>query len=156
MSPRPTSFSAPVASRMMRDSSEEATAKAMRLGILAFIRPVMTSADGRWVAMTRCIPAARPICATRQMDSSTSFAATSIRSASSSMTTTTDAIWASSSPSGPFRPDAATALYSSSFFTPSSEKVLYRFIISKTAHCSAPAAFFGSVTTGMSRWGMPL
>ena len=33
--------------------------------------------------------AARPICATRQIDSSTSFAATSIKSASSSMTTTT-------------------------------------------------------------------
>ena len=90
MSPRPTSFSAPVVSRMMRDSREEATAKAMRLGILAFIRPVITSAEGRWVAMIRCMPAARPIWATRQMDSSTSLAATSIRSASSSMTTT---IW---------------------------------------------------------------
>ncbi len=48
------------------DSSEDATAKAMRLGMLAFIRPVMTSADGRCVAMTKCIPAARPICATRR------------------------------------------------------------------------------------------
>ena len=66
----------------------EATAKAMRLGMLAFIRPVITSAEGRWVAITRCMPAARPIWATRQMDSSTSLAATSIRSASSSMTTT--------------------------------------------------------------------
>ena len=74
---------------MMRDSMELATAKAMRLGILAFIRPVMTSAEGRWVATTRCMPAARPIWATRQMDSSTSLAATSIKSASSSMTTTT-------------------------------------------------------------------
>ena len=61
----------------------------MREGILAFINPVITSAEGRWVAMIRCIPAARPIWATRQMDSSTSLAATSIRSASSSMTTTT-------------------------------------------------------------------
>ena len=50
----------------------------------------------------------------------------------------------------------ASLLYSSSFFTPCSEKVLYRFIISNTAHCRAPAAFFGSVTTGISRWGMPL
>ena len=74
---------------MIRDSREEATAKAMRLGMLAFMRPVMTSAEGRWVAMTRWTPAARPIWATRQMDSSTSLAATSIRSASSSMTTTT-------------------------------------------------------------------
>ena len=89
MSPLPTSFSAPVVSKMMRDSSEEATAKATREGMLAFMRPVMTSAEGRWVAMTRCIPEARPIWATRQMDSSTSFAATSMRSASSSMTMTT-------------------------------------------------------------------
>ncbi len=74
---------------MMRDSIAEATANAMRLGMLAFIRPVMTSADGRCVAITRCMPAARPICATRQIDSSTSFAATSIKSANSSMTTTT-------------------------------------------------------------------
>ena len=73
---------------MIRDSREEATAKAMREGILAFIRPVMTSDEGRWVAMIRWTPAARPIWAMRQMDSSTSFAATNIRSASSSMTTT--------------------------------------------------------------------
>ena len=50
----------------------------------------------------------------------------------------------------------ASLLYSSSFLTPHSEKVLYRFIISNTAHCSAPAAFLGSVTTGISRWGIPL
>ena len=31
-----------------------------------------------------------------------------------------------------------------------------RFIISVTAHWRAPAAFLGSVTTGISRWGMPL
>ena len=61
ISPLPTSFSAPVLSRMIRDSREEATAKAIREGMLAFIRPVMTSAEGRWVAMTRCMPAARPI-----------------------------------------------------------------------------------------------
>ena len=61
ISPRPTSFSAPWVSRIMRDSMAEATAKAMRLGMLAFMRPVITSAEGRWVAMTRCIPAARPI-----------------------------------------------------------------------------------------------
>ena len=150
MSPRPTSFSAPVASRMIRELMASFTAKAMRLGMLAFMRPVITSARGLWVAMTRCIPAARPIWATRQMDSSTSLAATVIRSASSSMTTTTDAMCCTSSRC------AARALYSSSFFTPSSEKVLYRFIISYTAHWRAPAAFFGSVTTGISRWGMPL
>ena len=75
---------------MIREFMAESTAKAIRLGMLAFIRPVITSARGLWVAMTRCIPEARPIWATRQMDSSTSLAATSIRSASSSMTTT---IW---------------------------------------------------------------
>jgi len=37
----------------MRDSIAEATANAMREGMLAFIRPVITSADGRCVAMTR-------------------------------------------------------------------------------------------------------
>ena len=90
----------------------------MRLGMLAFIRPVITSAEGRWVAMTRWMPAARPICATRQMDSSTSLAATSIRSANSSMTTTTVGIFFKSSRC------AARALYSSSFLTPVSEKAL--------------------------------
>ena len=134
----------------MRDSRDDATAKATRLGMLAFMRPVMTSEEGRWVAMTRCIPAARPIWATRQMDSSTSFAATSIKSASSSMTTTT--LGRVSMPSAVF----ASRLYSSSFFTPHSENALYRFIISNTAHWRAPAAFLGSVTTGISRWGMPL
>ena len=73
---------------MMRDSMAEATAKAILDGMLAFIRPVITSAEGRWVAITKCMPAARPIWATRQMDSSTSLAATSIRSANSSMSTT--------------------------------------------------------------------
>ena len=122
----------------------------MRLGILAFIRPVITSAEGRWVAMIRCMPAARPIWATRQMDSSTSLAATNIRSANSSMTTTTLGSVSRSSLA------RARRLNSSSFFTPCSEKVLYRFIISNTAHWRAPAAFLGSVTTGISRWGMPL
>ena len=60
---------------MIRLSSEDETAKAMRLGMFAFMRPVITSADGRCVAMMRCMPAARPICATRQMLSSTSLAA---------------------------------------------------------------------------------
>ena len=66
----------------------EATEKAILEGILAFIKPVITFAEGRWVAMIRCIPAARPIWAMRQMESSTSLAATIMRSASSSMMTT--------------------------------------------------------------------
>ena len=44
----------------------KATAKAMRAGKLALMRPVMTSVDGRWVATTRWMPVARAICAKRQ------------------------------------------------------------------------------------------
>ena len=50
----------------------------------------MTSTLGRWVAMTRCIPAARAIWARRQTESSTSLGAAIIRSANSSMMMT---IW---------------------------------------------------------------
>ena len=57
-------------------------------GMFAFMMPVMTSEDGRCVATTRCMPAARAFCAMRQIEFSTSFAATIIRSASSSMTMT--------------------------------------------------------------------
>ena len=39
-------------SRMMRDSILDATAKAMREGMFAFITPVIMSAEGRCVAMT--------------------------------------------------------------------------------------------------------
>ena len=56
--------------------------------MLALIRPVTTSTDGRCVATTRWIPTARAICAIRQIESSTSRGATIIRSASSSITTT--------------------------------------------------------------------
>ena len=88
ISPLPISFSAPVVSRMIRDSIWLATANAIRDGIFAFMIPVITSADGRCVATTRCMPAARAFCAIRQMEFSTSLAATIIRSASSSMTMT--------------------------------------------------------------------
>jgi hypothetical protein len=50
--------------------------------------PVITSTDGRCVAITRWIPTARAICAMRQMLASTSRAATIIRSLSSSTTIT--------------------------------------------------------------------
>ena len=59
MSPRPSSRSAPGWSRITRLSTDEATAKAMRAGKLALIRPVMTSTDGRCVAITRWMPVAR-------------------------------------------------------------------------------------------------
>ena len=50
MSPLPSSFSAPVASKMMRLSIDELTANAQREGMFALIRPVIISALGRWVA----------------------------------------------------------------------------------------------------------
>ena len=55
--------------------------------MLALMTPVMTLTDGRWVAMTRWMPTARAFWAMRQMESSTSRAATIIRSLSSSTTT---------------------------------------------------------------------
>ena len=88
MSPRPSSRSAPGWSRITRLSTCEATAKAMRAGKLALIRPVTTSTDGRWVAITRWMPVARAICARRVMMRSVSSGAIIIRSASSSITTT--------------------------------------------------------------------
>ena len=71
---------------MTRLSASEETEKASRDGMFALMTPVMTSTEGRWVAMTRWIPTARAICAIRQIDSSTSRAATIIRSFSSSTT----------------------------------------------------------------------
>ena len=73
---------------MTRESWALATMKAIRLGMLALIRPVTTSTDGRWVATTRWMPTALAIWAMRQMASSTSRGATIIRSDSSSITTT--------------------------------------------------------------------
>ena len=137
-------------SRIILDSICEATANAILDGIFAFIIPVITFAEGLCVAITRCIPAARAICAIRHIYSSTSFAATSIRSASSSITTTIRYI---GSRSGSF---LAASLYASISFTPTSAKRRYLFIISLTAHCNAPAAFLGSVTTGIKRCGIPL
>ena len=96
----------------------DATANAILLGIFAFMRPVITSADGRCVAMTRCIPAARPICAMRIMDSSTSFAAAIIKSAYSSITTT---ILGSGFK---FLFLNVKRWYSASFLTPFSENIL--------------------------------
>ena len=86
MSPLPIRRSAPGWSRMTRLSAREETEKAMRDGTLALITPVITSTDGRWVASTRWMPTARAIWAMRQTDSSTSRAATIIRSFSSSTT----------------------------------------------------------------------
>ena len=72
-------------SRMVRESTWEATAKAMREAMFALMVPVMTFTDGRWVATTRWMPVARASWARRQMEVSNSVAACIIRSASSSM-----------------------------------------------------------------------
>ncbi len=40
-------------SRIVRESTWLDTAKEIRDGILALINPVITSTDGRWVAITR-------------------------------------------------------------------------------------------------------
>ena len=87
MSPRPSSRSAPGWSRITRLSVTLDTANARRAGTFALMRPVMMFTDGRCVAITRWMPTARAIWASRQIDSSTSRAATIIRSASSSITT---------------------------------------------------------------------
>ena len=56
--------------------------------MLALIRPVITSTDGRWVARIRCMPAARAFCARRAINSSTFLPTIIIMSANSSITTT--------------------------------------------------------------------
>ena len=80
----PMSFSAPGWSRMTRLSVRLEVENASREGTLALIRPVTTSTDGRCVASTRWMPAARAFCVIRTIDSSTSRGATIMRSASSS------------------------------------------------------------------------
>ncbi len=73
---------------MVRLSNLLMTVKLMRVGKLALIVPVMTSTDGRCVAMMTWMPAARAICARRCTAASISLPATIIRSAISSITTT--------------------------------------------------------------------
>jgi hypothetical protein len=59
ISPIPSKDSAPGESSITRESTWLETAKAMRLGTLALIMPVITSTLGRWVATTRWRPTAR-------------------------------------------------------------------------------------------------
>ena len=73
---------------MVRLSNLLITWKLMRVGKLALIVPVMTSTEGRCVAMITWMPAARAICARRCTAASISLPATIIRSAISSTTTT--------------------------------------------------------------------
>lgn len=68
----PQQLFCPTISRIVLESMPEDTANASLEGIFALITPVMTSTEGRCVAIIRCIPAARAICARRQIASSTS------------------------------------------------------------------------------------
>ncbi|GJD75476.1 hypothetical protein CFIICLFH_3717 [Methylobacterium goesingense] len=72
----------------MRLSIFDVTWKLIRVGKFALIVPVITSTEGRWVAMMRWMPAARAICASRWIAPSMSLPATIIRSAISSTTIT--------------------------------------------------------------------
>ena len=73
---------------MVRLSIFDVTWKEMRVGKFALMVPVITSTEGRCVAMMTWMPAARAICARRCTAASISLPATIIRSAISSMTTT--------------------------------------------------------------------
>ena len=84
MSPSPRRRSAPIASRIVRESVRDVTWNEMRAGKFALMRPVITSTEGRCVAITRWIPTARAIWASRASELSTSPAETIMRSASSS------------------------------------------------------------------------
>ena len=53
MSPRPSSCSAPLPSRIVRESVFDCTRNEMRDGRFALMSPVMTSTDGRCVASSR-------------------------------------------------------------------------------------------------------
>jgi len=55
----PSKASAPIWSRIVRLSILDLTEKAMRVGMLALMRPVITSTLGRRVARIKWIPAAR-------------------------------------------------------------------------------------------------
>ena len=128
MSPLPRSCSAPLPSRIVRESIFDATRNAMRAGRFALMRPVITSTDGRCVARIRWMPTARAICARRAIDSSTSLLATIIRSANSSMTTTMNGSVFISLPSSGVCPSASAArmlrLYCSMLRTPTAARVL--------------------------------
>ena len=83
------------------------------------------------------------------MASSTSFWATIIKSASSSIIIT---IWGNFG----FPSFSAKELYPFISLTFFSANKLYLLTISWTAQASAPAAFLGSVTTGINKCGIPL
>ena len=111
---------------------------------------MITSTDGLCVAITKCIPAALAFCANLHIASSTSFAATIIKSANSStIITICGKVPCPSSFS-------IALLYPLISLTPLAANKLYLLSISCTAQASAPAAFLGSVTTGINKCGIPL
>ena len=69
----PRSCSAPCSPRMVRLSILDVTWKLIRVGKFALIVPVITSTEGRCVAMIRWMPQARAICARRWMQASISL-----------------------------------------------------------------------------------
>ena len=146
MSPFPTSFSAPDESRIVRESIMDATENAILPGILAFIRPVITSTLGRCVATIKCMPTARAIWARRIIPVSTSFDAVTIKSASSSIIKTR---------CGSFVFGCAL-LYEVISLFPALLNRSKRLSISDTVHFKALTVLCTSVITGVSRCGMPL
>ena len=88
ISPLPRSLSAPFMSRTVLESTFDATLNDILAGKFAFITPVITSTEGLCVARIICIPTARESCASLPIAPSISFAATLIKSASSSITRT--------------------------------------------------------------------
>ena len=68
ISPRPSSFSAPLESRMVRESTLRGNSEAGQEGIFALMTPVMTSTDGRWVADDKVHSGSVPSGASRQIE----------------------------------------------------------------------------------------
>jgi hypothetical protein len=162
---------------MVRLSILEVTWKEMRVGKFALIVPVMTSTEGRWVAMMRWMPEARAIWARRWMQASISLPATIIRSAISSTMTTMKGIERGVELLGLEHRLAGVVveagLDGAGEGLAALERVLDALVVAvDVAHAhlrhlavavlhlgdhpfQATTAFLGSVTTGESRWGMP-
>src|SRR5690625_5419709 len=86
-SPWPISFSAPDWSKITLESVWDDVAKASRLGTFALMSPVTTSTEGRWVANTKWMPAARASWVMRWIEASTYRGATIMRTEGSSTPT---------------------------------------------------------------------
>ena len=172
MSPLPSNCSAPTWSNTTLESMDEATLKAILAEIFAFIRPVITSTEGLWVASNMWIPAALAFWASLAMRCSTFFPTTIIRSANSSTAITikgnsvnkgiSDST--TSSPSLGFQRGSLRGfplfiawetfvLNPFKFLTDKDAISLYLLSISFTHHLRPCAASDISVITGVSKWG---